>query len=182
MEYSFIKSRRKTISITVKPDGSIVLRAPLSCSKKRAEEFLIEKRDWIERTQKKVIERKMAVHEDSFTGAELADIRKRAHDMIPGMVESISREIGVDYGRISIRAQKTRWGSCSSKGNLNFNCLLVLLPENVIRYVVVHELCHRKELNHSKRFWAEVSKYQPTYLSDRRQLKQEGSRLIARLP
>ncbi|MBP5249914.1 MAG: M48 family metallopeptidase, partial [Lachnospiraceae bacterium] len=97
-------------------------------------------------------------------------------------VEEIAGEMGVDPGRIAIRAQRTRWGSCSSKGNLNFNCLLVLLPENVQRYVVVHELCHLRELNHSKRFWASVARYQPTYLADRKQLKREGAPLIARLP
>ncbi len=182
LDYTFIRSKRKTIGITVKPDGSIVLRAPLRCSKRQAEEFLFEKREWILATQKKIIEKRMAVREASFTEEELSEIKKRARKIISPMVAAISREMGVDYVRLSIRAQRTRWGSCSAKGNLNFNCLLVLLPENVQRYVVVHELCHRKEMNHSKRFWAEVAKFQPTYVSDRKQLKTEGSRLIERLP
>lgn len=182
LDYTFIRSRRKTIGIIIKPDGSIVLRAPLRCSRKQAEEFLFEKREWILATQKRIIEKRMTVQADPFTKEELAEIRKRAHEILPPMVERISGEMGVDYGRISIRAQRTRWGSCSAKGNLNFNCLLVLLPENVMRYVVVHELCHRLELNHSKRFWAEVARYQPAFLSDRKQLKTEGSQLIERLP
>ena len=86
--------------------------------------------------------------------------------------------IGVDYGRITIRNQKTRWGSCSSKGNLNFNCLLMLTPPEVIDYVVVHELCHRKEMNHSKDFWREVEKVLPNYLDQVKWLKDEGSNVI----
>ena len=78
--------------------------------------------------------------------------------------------------------QRTRWGSCSSKGNLNFNCLLMLCPEDVRDYVVVHELCHRKELNHSPRFWAEVAKVLPGYAVQRKWLKESGGTIIRRLP
>ena len=90
--------------------------------------------------------------------------------------------VGVTYGRITIRAQKSRWGSCSGKGNLNFNCLLMLCSEDVRDYVVVHELCHRKELNHSPRFWAEVEKVLPGYKVQRKWLKDNGGGLIRRLP
>ena len=182
MEYIFIRSNRKTIGITIKRDGSVILRAPLYCSVRKAEKFLLEKMDWIEETRNRLLEEKKVSDEDAFSSEELATIRKQAKKIIPPLVEEISREIGVDYGRISIRAQRSRWGSCSAKGNLNFNCLLVLLPENVRRYVIVHELCHLKELNHSKRFWYEVSKYQPTYREDRKQLKTLGSPLIERIP
>jgi len=90
--------------------------------------------------------------------------------------------VGVDYGRITIRSQRTRWGSCSAKGNLNFNCLLMLCPEEVRDYVVIHELCHRKELNHSPKFWAEVEKVCPDHARQRKWLKENGGSLIARLP
>ena len=88
--------------------------------------------------------------------------------------------MGVTYGRITIRNQKTRWGSCSSKGNLNFNCLLMLTPPEVIDYVVVHELCHRKEMNHSKAFWDEVAHVLPDYEKARLWLKTEGDMIMRR--
>ena len=90
--------------------------------------------------------------------------------------------VGVTYGGITIRNQRTRWGSCSSKGNLNFNCLLMLLPPEIIDYVVVHELCHRKEMNHSPKFWVQVERILPNYRILKQQLKDRGAPLIARLP
>ena len=90
--------------------------------------------------------------------------------------------LGVSYGRLTIRSQRTRWGSCSAKGNLNFNCLLMLCPEDVRNYVVIHELCHRRHLNHSADFWAEVEKYCPDYRIHRKWLKDNGASIIARLP
>ncbi len=183
--YTFIRSKRRTIGITVKPDGSVTVRAPLGCSKKRAEAFVLEKMAWIERAQKRMAERRaMAGNEaaaPAFTKAELEDLKKQAKRAIPPMVEQTAKEIGVTYGTIAIRAQKTRWGSCSSKGNLNFNCLLMLLPENVRRYVVVHELCHRKEMNHSQKFWREVERYCPTYREDRAELRRLGRGLLERV-
>ncbi|MDY5956330.1 MAG: M48 family metallopeptidase, partial [Frisingicoccus sp.] len=98
-----------------------------------------------------------------LTRDELQKLADEAVEYIPKRVEHFAKIIGVDYGRITIRNQKTRWGSCSSKGNLNFNCLLMLTPPEVIDYVVVHELCHRKEMNHSKAFWSEVEKVIPNY-------------------
>ncbi|MDE6567167.1 MAG: M48 family metallopeptidase, partial [Lachnospiraceae bacterium] len=92
-----------------------------------------------------------------------------------------ARQIGVDYGRITIRNQKTRWGSCSGKGNLNFNCLLMLAPAEIQDYVVVHELCHRREMNHSPRFWAEVAKIMPDYQERRKWLKEHGQEIMRRM-
>ena len=93
-----------------------------------------------------------------------------------------AEKIGVSYGRISIRGQKTRWGSCSSKGNLNYNYLLILCPDDVIEYVVIHELCHRIYMNHSKRFWEKIEEFCPNYRQARKWLKQNGNSLIVRLP
>ena len=89
-----------------------------------------------------------------------------------------AKKIGVTYGRITIRCQRTRWGSCSEKGNLNFNCLLMKVPEEVLDYVVVHELCHRLEMNHSPRFWSEVEKIFPDYRAREKWLRENGKLLI----
>ena len=84
------------------------------------------------------------------------------------------------WGRITIRCQKTRWGSCSAKGNLNFNCLLMLSPPQVQTYVVVHELAHRKHMDHSPAFWAEVETVLPDYRDSVRWLKTNGGKLLSR--
>ncbi len=89
--------------------------------------------------------------------------------------------MGVDYGRITIRAQRSRGGRCSGRGNLSFNCLLVLTPEKVRDYVVVHELCHRLEMNHSRAFWSQVERVMPDYRVQKAWLKEHGSALIRRL-
>ena len=104
--------------------------------------------------------------------------KRRAAKVIPGRVQYFAPLVGVDYGRISIRSQKTRWGSCSTAGNLNFNCLLLLAPPEVLDYVVVHELCHRKEMNHSPRFWAEVGRVLPDYKASKKWLRENGNRLM----
>ena len=89
--------------------------------------------------------------------------------------------MGLRYGNITIKNQLTRWGSCSSLNNLNFNCILMLTPEIIRDYVVVHELCHLKEMNHSKKFWAEVANVMPEYKIYEKWLKENGGALISRL-
>ena len=106
---------------------------------------------------------------------------KQAKADLPPRAAFFASLLGVSYGRITIRKQKTRWGSCSGKGNLNFNCLLMLCPSRARDYVVAHELCHRKEMNHSPRFWAEVEKLLPDYRVWRQWLKEEGQKIIRRI-
>lgn len=113
--------------------------------------------------------------------SEVLHDRVNVKDIQPMTEHDYAKQIGVTYGRITIRNQKTRWGSCSSKGNLNFNCLLMLTPPEVIDYVVVHELCHRKEMNHSGAFWAEVEKVLPDYKEQVKWLKENGAQIIGRM-
>lgn len=114
--------------------------------------------------------------------SELKEITKKAKKIIPIKVAYFADKMGVSYGRISIRHQRTRWGSCSSEGNLNFNALLMLMPNELVDYVVVHELAHRKELNHSKRFYGVVESFLPDYKNREAQLKEVGAKVIALLP
>ena len=102
---------------------------------------------------------------------------ERAKRIFPERTAYFALRMGVDYGRITIREQKTRWGSCSSKGNLNFNWKLILAPPEVLDYVVVHELCHLKKMNHSKAFWDEVGKVMPEYETYKLWLKENGWKL-----
>ncbi len=179
ISYTMIRSSRKTISIVIKPDGEVEVRCPKRCAKRDVDAFVLSKEAWIRKHQEAVAANpKVPVLSDS----ERKTLGERAAEILPTKVRYFAGKIGVTYGRITIRSQHTRWGSCSAKGNLNFNCLLMLCPEEVQDYVVIHELCHRKEMNHSAAFWAEVETYCPNYRSHRKWLKDNGSSLIGRLP
>ena len=179
LSYTLIRSSRKTISIVIKPGGTVEVRCPKRCSKREADAFVQSKRDWIEKHLLAMAEKPAL---PVLQPEEIRALANRAAEILPGRVQYFSRQMGVSYGSITIRSQKTRWGSCSAKGNLNFNCLLMLCPEEVQDYVVIHELCHRKELNHSAAFWAEVARYCPDCRTHRKWLKDNGGCLIARLP
>ena len=182
MEYTLIRSRRKTVQISIRPDLSIVVKAPYHVPLSEIEGFIWQKSAWIAKNLEKMSERNLAAEKTpSFSADEIKDLAKQALAYFPPLAEKWAREIGVSYGRITIRNQRTRWGSCSSSGNLNFNCLLMMLPENIREYVVIHELCHRIEMNHSEAFWAEVKKHCPDYTLRRRLLKEEGAALMRRL-
>lgn len=112
---------------------------------------------------------------------EIKKIKKQARKIIPERVEFWSKKIGVTYGRIAIRLQSSRWGSCAQNGNLNFNCLLVLMPLEVLDSVVVHELCHRRHMNHSREFYAEIDRVFPNYKQCDKWLKENGGVYLKRV-
>ena len=181
MKVTVIRSNRKTVAIQVNSDLSVTVRAPRSVSEKDIEEILKKKEAWISKHIEKIKETKErfeAEPTEKLTREKVIALADEALKVIPERVEYFAKVIGVTYGKITVRNQKTRWGSCSSKGNLNFNCLLMLAPPEVLDYVVVHELCHRKQMNHSKAFWLEVEKVLPNYKEVRKWLKKEGSQMI----
>ncbi len=180
-EIELIRSKRKTISIEITSDARVVVRAPMRASVKDINRFIGEKADWIEKHLIKIEERQKELLDNppkELTKQEIKLLVTKAKRVIPVKVREYSEILGVDYGRITIRMQKSRWGSCSSKGNLNFNCLLMRTPDEIIDYVVVHELCHLKEMNHSPRFWAEVEKVIPDYKERRKWLKDHGNEIM----
>ena len=181
MKYSFdlIKSNRKSVSIEVRPDGKVTVHAPSSMSYKEICAIVEKREEWIERTLKK--RRNTDFTAEPLTGEEIEELCLRLKEIIPEKAEYYAKKIGVTYGKITIRKQKTRWGSCSSKGNLSFNCLLLLAPERVMDSVIVHELCHLKEMNHSKRFYDEILKVMPDYYEQDLWLKKNGMALMQRL-
>ncbi len=180
-----IRSERKTVSVEITKELEVLVRAPRLMPTRDIYAFLEEKHDWIEKNREKIRKRLEEKSKEPslprFTIEELDALADRAAEVIPERASTIAKEIGVCYKKITIRNQLTRWGSCSSKGNLNFNCLLMLCPEETVDYVIIHELCHLKEMNHSSRFWALVEEYCPRRKEHIRWLKENGSALIARM-
>ena len=179
ISYQVIRSSRKTISLEIRPDGSVLVRSPRRLSDRAIRDFVASKEVWLrEKLQK--YETRPAL--SPLTDGELEDLKQRAKEDLAERVYRFAPLVGVTHGRITIRAQHTRWGSCSREGNLNFNCMLMLAPPEIRDYVVIHELCHRKHLNHSADFWAQVEAHCPDYRIHRKWLKENGASLIARLP
>lgn len=179
ISYQIIRSSRKTISLEIKADGSVVVRAPLRLSEAKIQKFVEEKQEWILKNLEK-IQKRDAQKENvqKLSALERQLLQNKACVVIPRRVAYYAEKLGVSYGKITLRQQKTRWGSCAANGNLNFNWLLILAPPEVLDYVVVHELCHRREMNHSQAFWKEVEKILPDYRERQKWLKDNGWRLM----
>lgn len=176
------RSRRNTLSITVREGGVILAKAPLKYPTAEIWRFVEAKKGWIEKHfQMLEKENQGAQIQGNLTKEELKTLAEMAKKVLPERVAHYAEELGVTYGRITIRNQRSLWGSCSAKGNLNFNCLLMLAPSEVADYVVVHELCHRLEMNHSQRFWAHVERILPDYKRLRKWLREDGVILMRRM-
>ncbi len=178
-----IPCKRKSMGIKIDEKLNVSVRFPYYMSYKSAYKFADDQKEWIVSHYEKM-KAKAKEYEDNkeepYTEEDLKWMTEEAKKMIPPLVEKYAALMGVTYGRVTIRHQKSRWGSCSAKGNLNFNCLLMKTPDEIIDYVIVHELCHRKEMNHSPRFWAEVEKIIPDYKEKRKWLKDHGNELMYR--
>ena len=177
--YRLIRSRRRTVGLEIK-DGGLLVRAPLRASLDEIERAIERSRGWGEK-HLAIDTRERASRLPPFTGEELRALAERAAEYIPQRVRYYAPAVGVEVKKIAIRDQRTKWGSCSAKGNLNFNCLLMLTPPEVIDCIVVHELCHRKEMNHSDRFYAEVLRVFPDYRKWEKWLKDNGCIILQRM-
>lgn len=177
--YEIVRSQRKTISLQVTQEGKVLVRCPRRLPQSQVHRFVQEHTPWLEAQLSKIAAQPKL---PKLTEEDQKALISQATREIPRLAERYAPLVGVSYVRITIRSQRGRWGSCSGAGNLNFNCLLMLAPPQVREYVVVHELCHRKEMNHSAQFWAEVERILPDYRQSRQWLKDQGGALIARLP
>lgn len=171
---SLNRAKRKTLSVTVIPGGSLLIKAPVRMPEREIKRFLEQRRYWIYKQTKHVLE------EDAEricrSGEEIKRLRRQARIVLTEKTDYYKSMIGVDYKQLRIGDQKTRWGSCSSKATISYNWRLVLMPDEIMDYVVVHELCHLLEMNHSKEFWNQVSRIIPDYKTRRKWLKENGSR------
>ncbi len=181
MNCKIIRSNRKTLSLQVNSEG-IIVRAPFAVNDADINAFILKHKEWIDKNlEKQSCRQKELAALDPITMQDIKELADKAKKVIPERVKYYAPKVGVTYGSITIRNQHTRWGSCTGKGNLNFNCLLMLAPPQVLDSVVVHELCHRKEMNHSDRFYAEVLRVYPEYNKWNKWLKENGPILISRM-
>ena len=180
MEYGdvkIIRSRRRTMEIRVDDFGSVILRAPAAASEKQIRAFFESKREWAE----KHVGRLKAPTGSAFSEEEVRAMADEALRVIPRRVRYFADVLGVRYGRITVRNQVTKWGSCTAGGNLNFNCMLVLMPQEILDGVILHELCHIKHMDHSADFYRDIYAVMPDYDVRRRWLSENGSGYMRRM-
>lgn len=179
MNYTVIHTDRKSISIRIeKATGEVAVLCPYGIPDGDIRNIVEARRGWIEAQLKALREQPALI---PFPEAELHEMAAELIVILKERVPHFAKLLGVTYGKVTVRNQKSRWGSCSSQGNLNFNCTLAKVPPEVRDYVIVHELCHRLEMNHSPAFWAKVEALVPDYKAHRQWLKENGEKLIGRL-
>jgi predicted metal-dependent hydrolase len=165
-----INNRAKYLRIHIKPFKGIFVTIPRGISQRKAENFVLSKKEWIKKHLNKVKEFENNVVENR---AKIKPVdRNEAKILLINKLEELTDKFNFSYNRVSIRNQKTRWGSCSSKNNISLNCNLINLPEKLIDYVILHELVHTRVKNHGADFWKEMGKY----IEDPRALNKELKR------
>lgn len=173
IQLEIIRSERKSVGIEISKGDRVVIRIPYWLKDAELKEIINKRKTWIIgkcQEMKEAGEAKSstgAISADKLTNEDLEQIKAKFLEK----VNHYSKVMGVSVNKITIRNQKTRWGSCSSKGNLNFNYQLYYMPEELMDYVVIHELSHRRYMDHSEKFWSEVEKYCPDYEKRRNGLK-----------
>ena len=161
MTYKIIRTNRKTKAIYERKNGEVDVRAPLRVSDKKIQEFVQEKQDWITKTQNKI---KQKVQKKQVLSIEEKNkLIDKANEYIPTRVLFLSKQLSLPITKIKITSAKSYWGCCNIKNEVSFSWRLMLMEDKVIDYVVVHELAHIKEHNHTKKFWDEVRKVIPDY-------------------
>lgn len=160
MEYNIVFSNRKTVSLCIK-EGKLIVRAPFGMSKKGVADIVDSHKSWVYRSIEKQRQRNSKY--ENLSDENIAELRKTAKMVLSSKVDKYAQIMGLKHGRITITSAKTRFGSCSSKGNLAFSYRLMLYPDEAVDYVVVHELAHLVEMNHSPAFYRIVESVLPDY-------------------
>lgn len=172
VDYKLRRSRRvRRLRLAVYCDGSFVVTAPNWLSLNRIENFIFEKAQWVLKRLKITRTRPRNLVFVTQSKREYKKLKAQALEIATRKVEEFNRIYNLSYNKITIRNQKTRWGSCSQKGNLNYNYKIALLPDELADYIVVHELCHLKEFNHSRNFWALVGQTIPDYKERKKKIR-----------
>lgn len=164
-DYQVIRTKRKSISIILRKDGKIEVRAPLKMPDRELSAFVEKKNGWIVKAKKRQSE---SVVLPAFTPNEIKSMKVRTHSLVK---EFISDFHDFKPQKIIIRNQRSVWGTCNSKGTISINAKCCLLPEKLFEYVLIHELCHLSKLNHSPEFWNLVSRYIPDWSKKRAELR-----------
>ena len=164
-EIKIIRQNRKTLSLKVDKEGNIIVKAPRYVFKKTIDNFIEKNTSWIEKQREKK-------QNSILDPSKISEYKKEAKQIIIPRVQEFAQKYGFTYNSIKITSAMTRWGSCTSKKNLNFTYRLALAPERVRDYVIVHELCHLRQMNHSKKFWSEVASIMPDYKDQEKWLKE----------
>ena len=182
LPYTLIRSNRKSCSISITPDGRITVRVPLRISDREIRHLLTDRQNWIITKYLEQQQKQARMPVSDLTDTQRAALTQRyiaaAREYFPKRAAHFQQFTGGTYSRITIRDQKTRWGSCSARGTLSFNWRLMLAPPAILDYVVVHELCHLTHMNHSPAFWQAVEAVCPDYRDSRRWLKEYGQEMV----
>lgn len=167
-EYTLLRSERKTLGLQIK-EGRLIVRAPKNLKRAYIEDFLLRKEDWIAR-HLALQEEKAAAHPEPDE-EEVRRLKALAQAVLPGRVEHFSGLTGLRPARVRIGGAKTRFGSCSSQGSINFSWRLMAYPPEAVDYVVLHELCHLRHMDHSRAFYGLIERYMPDWKRRREMLK-----------
>lgn len=179
--YNVKRSKRKSLGIRIEYDGSITVLAPFLASAEYIDEAIAKNKDWI---LKKQSDKLSAIGERRLQPIYLDEIKAlkaRALTILPDRLNYYAELLGVSYSKLSVKPMLSRWGSCSAQQSISINCLLMLAPDEVIDYILVHELSHVKHMNHSRAFYAFIDAHFPHRKQCEKWLKSEGVILISRV-
>ncbi len=167
------RTKRRSLALHIRSDGQLVVRVPRHVDESQIHRFIRQHARWIEKTRQRIFEKKkLAEAWRAQFPLEDSQYKEQALPLFSERCELYAALMGVSYKKIGLSNAATRWGSCSPAGSLRFNWRLVMAPPEIVDYVVVHELAHLKELNHSKRFWVLVKAVAPHYRQAKKWLHQ----------